>query len=102
MFTKILVWSILLLRNYAIYVATTRQTVEMNILNVWRHSIEEEFFLDFTKNSFIDVEAKNWSMDNFDRFEVTVKPIMALFSSVCAIVLVYQLTPTAVTIENTG
>jgi hypothetical protein len=37
-----------------------------------------------------------------DRFITTVKPILALISGVCVIALVYQLTPTAVSIGNIG
>ncbi|MBP9752241.1 MAG: hypothetical protein KBD31_00295 [Proteobacteria bacterium] len=75
---------------------------DIDILNAWRKSIEEEALLDFTKNTFLDAESKNWSTDRFDRFVVITKPIVAFLSGLCVFVLVYQLTPTAVVIENIG
>lgn len=75
---------------------------DTDILNVWRKAIEEENLLIFTKNTLIEAEAKNWSTDRFERFGTITKPLLTLFSGICVIILVYQLTPTSIALENSG
>jgi hypothetical protein len=72
------------------------------ILNAWRKAIEEENLLIFTQNTLIEAESKNWSTDKYDRFITIAKPLLTLFSSICVIILISELTPTAPTIENAG